>query len=195
MILVPELLRDNVSDLCCVALSSLCLRGTSLYRMLELSSVVCSCNTCWSLEQPVTSAEDDEDFLLTVLVASWASISAFLVGFSCNCKVCKSIVIFPLQIHWALCHLSVASSGICVWSKSSCAVLLWDSVPIVSTIVSSSYIANFHSRTFVFEKTFSLGLAGKLRNITHVAYSYRNGVLMTWAACLFVCIQRATFWV
>ena len=36
---------------------------------------------------------------------------------------------------------------------------------IVSTTVSGSYIANFHSRMFVFEKTFSLALAGKLRNI------------------------------
>ena len=63
-------------------------------------------------------------------------------------------------LEWTSCILSrktfylcfVASSGICVWSKSACAVLLWDSVSIVSTIVSSSYITNFHSCTFVFEK-------------------------------------------
>ena len=64
---------------------------------------------------------------------------------------------------------------------------------IVSTIVSNSYIASFHSRTFVFEKTFSLALAGKLRNIPRVAYSYRNGVLMNWAACLFLFVHRAAF--
>ena len=59
---------------------------------------------------------------------------------------------------------------------------------IVSTIISSSYIGSFHSRTLVFEKTFSLALSGKLRNIPRVAYSYRNGVVMSWAACSFLCV-------
>jgi len=54
---------------------------------------------------------------------------------------------------------------------------------IVSTVISSSYIVSFHLRTFVLEKTFSLALAGKFRNIPRVAYSYCNGVVMSTAAC------------
>ena len=49
---------------------------------------------------------------------------------------------------------------------------------LVSTIISNSWIADFHSGTFVFEKTFSLAVARKLQNVPRVGYSYANDMYL-----------------